>query len=70
MFCRGRILVFYICYNLFFAGGEQFFVITCSLQGEIYAHNLSSSKRGRILDFDFDDKICDVDALELYLKSL
>ena len=46
MFCRERTLAFYICYNLFYAWGEQFFVITCSLLGELYAHKLVIIKKG------------------------
>jgi len=58
-----------MCYDIFVAGGEHMLsisVITCFfaggehityfLQGEFfYAHKVSSSKKGRMLELDFDD---------------
>ena len=48
----GEHIFLYICYNLFYARGEH---ITYFLQGEIRAHKVSSSKRGRMLELAFDD---------------
>ena len=53
IFAGGEQIFFYICYNMFYAGGEH---ITYSLQGEFFhAHKVSSSKRGRMLELDFDE---------------
>jgi len=51
-FAGGEHIFFYICYNLFYAGEEH---ITYFLQGGIRAHKVSSSKRERMLELDFDD---------------
>ena len=32
---KGRTLIFYICYNLFFAGGEQFFCYNMFYAGRV-----------------------------------
>ena len=56
LWCRGRTLVIYICYNPFYAGGEHILVIICFLQGEFFyrgslcIHTLSSSKRERMFE--------------------
>ena len=64
---------------IYFLQGEHLFsifVINCSLQGEFYLCRGSymhttchHQKRGECWNLDFDDSICDVDELELYLKN-
>ena len=44
-FAGGEHMFFYICYNLFSVGGEHIFY-----RGSTRAHKVSSSKRGRILE--------------------
>ena len=61
-----NIMFIYVCHDVFYAGGEQLlyiYMLYLFSAGGVCVHNLSSSKRGKCWNLDFDDNNCDAGTL-------